>query len=98
MLDLGCGPGFASLDLARWVGPAELADLGADEGLHRLTTTGLALAENNFERDLTVLTLGPGRLDSLDIHLSPEWIQFNLTESWDESGVLISSNSRVDPE
>jgi quercetin dioxygenase-like cupin family protein len=22
--------------------------------------------------------LGPGRLDSLDIHLSPEWIQFDL--------------------
>lgn len=42
--------------------------------------------------------LGPGRLDSLDIHLSPEWIQFNLADSWDESGVLISSESKVDRE
>ncbi|MEM7193458.1 MAG: cupin domain-containing protein [Pseudomonadota bacterium] len=39
--------------------------------------------------------LGPGRLDSLDIHLSPEWIQYDLAESWDESGLLISSKSKV---
>ena len=39
--------------------------------------------------------LGPGRLDSLDIHLSPEWIQYNLADSWDESGILISSKSKV---
>ena len=39
--------------------------------------------------------LGPGRLDSLDIHLSPEWIQFDLAESWDESGVLVSAASKV---
>ena len=42
--------------------------------------------------------LGPGRLDSLDIHLSPEWIQYNLASSWDESGVLISAESKVKPE
>ena len=42
--------------------------------------------------------LGPGRLDSLDVHLSPEWIQFDLAESWDESGVLVSAASRVDAE
>jgi len=42
--------------------------------------------------------LGPGRLDSLDIHLSPEWIQFNLADSWDPSGVLLSAESKVDPE
>lgn len=39
--------------------------------------------------------LGPGRLDSLDIHLSPEWIQYNLADSWDASGILISSESKV---
>ena len=39
--------------------------------------------------------LGPGRLDSLDIHLSPEWIQYNLAESWDQSSVLISADSKV---
>ncbi|MEI8108806.1 MAG: cupin domain-containing protein [Verrucomicrobiota bacterium] len=41
--------------------------------------------------------LGPGRLDSLDIHLSPEWIQFNLAKSWDPSSVLISAASKLDP-
>ena len=40
--------------------------------------------------------LGPGRLDSLDIHLSPEWIQFNLAGAWDKSGVLISAESKVE--
>lgn len=39
--------------------------------------------------------LGPGRLDSLNIHLSPEWIQFDLVASWDRSGVLISAESKV---
>ncbi|MEQ1904342.1 MAG: cupin domain-containing protein [Pirellulaceae bacterium] len=39
--------------------------------------------------------LGPGRLDSLDIHLSPEWIQFNLANGWDQSKVLISAESKV---
>ncbi|XZE33640.1 cupin domain-containing protein [Pirellulaceae bacterium SH501] len=39
--------------------------------------------------------LGPGRLDSLDIHLSPEWIQFNLASAWDQSSVLISSHSKI---
>jgi quercetin dioxygenase-like cupin family protein len=39
--------------------------------------------------------LGPGRLDSLDIHLSPEWIQFNLANGWDKSNVLISAESKV---
>lgn len=39
--------------------------------------------------------LGPGRLDSLDIHLSPEWIQYNLADAWDESNVLISAASKV---
>lgn len=42
--------------------------------------------------------LGPGRLDSLDIHLSPEWIQFDLAEAWDPSGLLISAESKVKPE
>ena len=41
--------------------------------------------------------LGPGRLDSLDIHLSPEWIQFNLAKAWDPSSVLISAESKVEP-
>jgi mannose-6-phosphate isomerase-like protein (cupin superfamily) len=40
--------------------------------------------------------LGPGRLDSLDIHLSPEWIQFNLAKSWDQSSVLVSADSKVE--
>ena len=39
--------------------------------------------------------LGPGRLDSLDIHLSPEWIQFNLAAAWDKSSVLLSAESKV---
>ena len=39
--------------------------------------------------------LGPGRLDSLDIHLSPEWIQFNLAGAWDKSSVLLSAESKV---
>ena len=42
--------------------------------------------------------LGPGRLDSLDIHLSPEWIQYNLANAWDKSGVLVSADSKVDPD
>ncbi len=42
--------------------------------------------------------LGPGKLDSLDIHLSPEWIQYNLADKWDESGVLLSAHSKVDTE
>lgn len=42
--------------------------------------------------------LGPGRLDSLDIHLSPEWIQFNLADAWDKSRVLVSAESKVDPD
>lgn len=39
--------------------------------------------------------LGPGKLDSLDIHLSPEWIQFDLADAWNESGILISAESTV---
>lgn len=39
--------------------------------------------------------LGPGRLDSLDIHLSPEWIQFDLADAWDKSAILISAESKV---
>lgn len=39
--------------------------------------------------------LGPGRLDSLDIHLSPEWIQFDLADSWDEDGLLLDASSKV---
>jgi len=39
--------------------------------------------------------LGPGRLDSLDIHLSPEWIQFNLAKDWNESSILTSAASKV---
>ncbi len=42
--------------------------------------------------------LGPGRLDSLDIHLSPEWIQFNLAEAWNKSSVLVSADSKVKPD
>jgi len=42
--------------------------------------------------------LGPGRLDSLDIHLSPEWIQFNLAGAWDKSSVLLSADSKVQPD
>jgi mannose-6-phosphate isomerase-like protein (cupin superfamily) len=40
--------------------------------------------------------LGPGRLDSLDIHLSPEWIQYNLASNWDQSSVLLSADSKVE--
>ena len=39
--------------------------------------------------------LGPGRLDSLDIHLSPEWIQFDLAKAWDTSSILVSAESKV---
>jgi mannose-6-phosphate isomerase-like protein (cupin superfamily) len=39
--------------------------------------------------------LGPGGLDSLDIHLSPEWIQFDLADAWSPSGILISAESKV---
>ena len=42
--------------------------------------------------------LGPGRLDSLDIHLSPEWIQFDLAAAWDKSSVLLSADSKVKPD
>jgi mannose-6-phosphate isomerase-like protein (cupin superfamily) len=28
--------------------------------------------------------LGPGRLDSLDIHLSPEWVQYDLADKWED--------------
>jgi len=41
--------------------------------------------------------LGLGRLDSLDIHLSPEWIQFDLAQAWDRSSVLLSADSKVKP-
>lgn len=40
--------------------------------------------------------LGPGRLDSLDIHLSPEWIQYDLAESWDQSSLLVSAASKME--
>lgn len=39
--------------------------------------------------------LGPGRLDSLDIHLSPEWIQYNLAGDWNQASVLVSAESKV---
>ncbi|MFT7577913.1 MAG: mannose-6-phosphate isomerase-like protein (cupin superfamily) [Alphaproteobacteria bacterium] len=39
--------------------------------------------------------LGPGRLDSLDIHLSPEWIQYNLADGWEGTSSLVSSQSKV---
>ncbi len=39
--------------------------------------------------------LGPGRLDSLDIHLSPEWIQYNLASGWGEANLLVSADSKV---
>ena len=42
--------------------------------------------------------LGPGRLDSLDIHLSPEWIQFDLAKAWDQSSMLVSAESKVKPD
>jgi mannose-6-phosphate isomerase-like protein (cupin superfamily) len=38
--------------------------------------------------------LGPGRLDSLDIHLSPEWIQFDQPEP----GIDRAADSRVKPD
>ncbi|MEC5125827.1 cupin domain-containing protein [Verrucomicrobiales bacterium BCK34] len=41
--------------------------------------------------------LGPGKLDSLDIHMSPEWIQYNLADGWDKSNVLVSADSKVNP-
>ncbi len=42
--------------------------------------------------------LGPGRLDSLDIHLSPEWIQYNLASAWDKTSILLSADSKVKPD
>lgn len=39
--------------------------------------------------------LGPGKLDSLDIYLSPEWIQYNLASKWDKSSILLSADSKV---
>ena len=42
--------------------------------------------------------LGPGRLDTLDIHLSPEWIQFDLARAWNKSSVLLSAESKVKPD
>ena len=39
--------------------------------------------------------LGPGRLDSLDIHLSPEWIQYDLAEGWTSQALLIDAASKV---
>ena len=42
--------------------------------------------------------LGPGRLDSLDIHLSPEWIQYNLASAWDKTSILITADSKVKPD
>ncbi len=38
--------------------------------------------------------LGPGRLDSLDIHLSAEWIQFDLAKSWAAGFGLASTESK----
>ncbi len=40
--------------------------------------------------------LGPGKLDSLDIHLSSEWIQFDLADSWEQSTVLIDASSKIE--
>jgi len=40
--------------------------------------------------------LGPGRLDSLDIHLSPEWIQYDLANGWSQASVLVSAESKVE--
>src|SRR5215471_10423235 len=42
--------------------------------------------------------LGPGCLDTLDIHLSPEWIQFDLARAWNGSSVLLSADSKVKPD
>ena len=39
--------------------------------------------------------LGPGTLDSLDIHLSSEWIQFDLASAWDQSSVLVRAESKI---
>jgi mannose-6-phosphate isomerase-like protein (cupin superfamily) len=39
--------------------------------------------------------VGPGRLDSLDIHLSPEWIQFDLARARNNSSVLLSADCKV---
>ena len=42
--------------------------------------------------------LGPGRLDTLDIHLSPEWIQFDLARAWNKSSILLSAELKVKPD
>lgn len=39
--------------------------------------------------------LGPGRLDSLDIHLTPEWLQTDLASAWEEGAALASTASKV---
>lgn len=39
--------------------------------------------------------LGPGKLDSLDIHLSPEWIQYDLADGWGNSKSTLSTESKV---
>ena len=40
--------------------------------------------------------LGPGRLDSLDIHLNAEWLQTNLADGWGEDASIVSVASKVD--
>lgn len=42
--------------------------------------------------------LGPGQLDVLGIHQSPEWIQCNLASAWDRASVLLSADSKVKPD
>lgn len=39
--------------------------------------------------------VGPGRLDTLDIHVSPEWIQFTLARKWDLSSIVLAAASKV---
>ncbi|WP_082921603.1 cupin domain-containing protein [Lewinella sp. 4G2] len=40
--------------------------------------------------------LGPGKLDSLDIHLSPEWLQTDLADAWEEGSALVNVSSKVE--
>ena len=39
--------------------------------------------------------LGPGRLDSLDIHLSAEWVQYDLGDTWENGEALVATESKV---
>lgn len=62
LLDLGCGPGFTSLDLAAWTGP-EGSVLACDQSQRFLAF----LAESIQDRDLCKIEIRPGAIEYLDV-------------------------------